>query len=319
VSRERSAARNRLEYLLYRAVRAGAGALGPRALAALGSAAGGAFLAASARRREILRFNLALAFPEMADAERCRMAREVSRHFGRVSLDILRLQRLGREEFQRGVSVEGEQHIAEAAARGRGIIYLAAHMGLWEVAALTVGLIRPETFLIVNRPLDNPLLEAEVVAFRSRFGNEPLGKRKVLRTILEHLAARGAVGYLVDQRVNPDVGIEVPFFGQPTWTHPALARIVRKTRTPVVPLCALWEGPGRYQVAFFPPLLPDALGEDELEDLPMTRRFSEITEWMIRRRPEQWLWFHDRWRHLRLADKARATQVGSRGGDGVVG
>lgn len=312
MSRERSAARNRFEFALYRAVRAGAGALGPRALSALGRVVGDAFLAASARRREILRFNLSLAFPEMPNAERRRMAREVSRHFGRVSLDILRLQRLDCEQFQRFVTVNGEQHIADAAARGRGIIYLAAHMGLWEVAALTVGLIRPETFLIVNRPLDNPLLEAEVVAFRSRFGNEPLGKRHILRTILHHLAERGAVGFLVDQRVNPDVGVEVPFFGHPTWTHPALARIVRKTRTPVVPLCALWEGPGRYQVSFFPPLLPEELGEDELEDLPLTRRFSEITEWMIRRRPEQWLWFHDRWRHLRLEAEHRSSPLEGR-------
>ena len=307
MSRERSAVRNRFEFALYRLVRSGAGLLGAGALARLGSAAGEAFLAASARRREILRFNLSLAFPEMSAVERRRMAREVSRHFGRVSLDILRLQRLDREEFQRGVAVEGEDHIATAAERGRGIIYLAAHMGLWEVAALTVGLIRPETFLIVNRPLDNPLLEAEVAAFRSRFGNEPLGKRQILRTILHHLAERGAVGFLVDQRVNPDVGVEVPFFGQPTWTHPALARIVRKTRAPVVPLCALWEGPGRYQVSFFPPLLPDSLAEAELEDLPLTRRFSEITEWMVRRRPEQWLWFHDRWRSLRLEAERRSS------------
>jgi KDO2-lipid IV(A) lauroyltransferase len=305
VSRGRSAARNRFEFAAYRLAQAGAGALGPRSLARIGSVVGDAFLAVSARRREILRFNLSLAFPESSGDERRRMAREVARHFGRVSLDILRIQRLDREEFQRSVAVDGEQHIAAAAARGRGLIYLAAHIGLWEVAALTVGLIRPETFLIVNRPLDNPLLEEEVVRFRSRFGNEPLGKRQILRTILHHLSERGAVGFLVDQRVNPDVGVEVPFFGHPAWTHPALARIVRKTRTPVVPLCALWERPGHYQVSFFPPLLPDSLDEAELEDLPLTRRFSEITEWMVRRRPEQWLWFHDRWRHLRVASAAR--------------
>ncbi len=304
MSRERSALRNRLEFAAYRLAQLGAGALGPQALARIGSLAGDVFLAASARRREILRFNLRLAFPEMTAAERSRMARAVSRHFGRVSLDILRLQRLDREAFRRELTVVGEEHIAAAAAPGHGIIYLAAHMGLWEVAALTVGLIRPETFLIVNRPLDNPLLEEEVVRFRSRFGNEPLGKRKVLRTILAHLGERGAVGFLVDQRVSPEVGVEVPFFGQPTWTHPALARIVRKTRTSVVPLCALWEAPGRYEVRFFEPLLPDELPEAELEDLPLTARFSAITESMIRRRPEQWLWFHDRWRHLRLAQKS---------------
>ena len=203
------------------------------------------------------------------------------------------------------VTVVGERHAEQAAALGRGILYLTAHLGLWEVCALTVGLIRPETLLVVNRPLDNPLLEEEVTAFRGRFGNEPLGKRNILRAVLRHLGSRGSVGFLIDQRVSPDVGIEVPFFGQPAWTHPILARIVRKTRTPLVPLCALWDDPGDYTLRFFEPLIPDELGDDELEDLPLTTRLSQITEEMIRSRPEQWLWFHDRWRPLRLQAAAR--------------
>jgi len=302
VSRDRSELRNRLEFAAYRFARAGAGALGPKALARVGTVVGDLFLAAGARRREILRFNLRLAFPEIDDGQRARFAREVSRHFGRVALDSLRLQRIDPDSFLRGVKVVGAEHIEAAAALGRGTIFLTAHLGLWEVSALTFGLIRPgETLLVVNRPLDNPLLEAEVAAFRGRFGNEPLGKRNILRAVLRHLDARGAVGFLIDQRVSPDVGVEVPFFGQPAWTHPILARIVRKTGAPLVPVCSLWEGPGRYRFSIFEPLIPDELGDDELEDVPLTSRFSQITEDLIRLRPEQWLWFHDRWRPLRLA------------------
>ena len=39
--------------------------------------------------------------------------------------------------------------------------------------------------------------------------------------------------------------------------------------------------------------------EEELEDGPLTERFMRITEAAIRRRPEQWLWYHDRWRNIR--------------------
>jgi KDO2-lipid IV(A) lauroyltransferase len=305
VSRDRSALRNRLEFVAYRVARAGAAALGPAALARVGTVVGELFLAAGARRREILRFNLRLAFPELDDDQRARLAREVSRHFGRVALDTLRLQRVDHESFLRGVTTVGMDQIERAAAHNRGILFLTAHLGLWEVSALTVGLIRPETLLVVNRPLDNPLLEAEVAGFRSRFGNEPLGKRNIARAILRHLDGRGSVGFLIDQRVSPDVGVEVPFFGQPAWTHPILARIVRKTRVPLVPVCSLWEAPGRYTLTCFEPLIPDRLGDDELEDVPLTARFSQITEDMIRLRPEQWLWFHDRWRPLRLQAAAR--------------
>jgi len=262
---------------------------------------GDLFLAAGRGRRVILDFNLALAFPNMVEDERRRMAREVSHHFGRVALDTLRIQRLGPDELLREVTAVGEEHVNVAASGDRGIIYLTAHLGLWEVAGLAGGLIRSEPILAVNRPLDNPLLEDEVTRFRGRFGNVPLGKRNILRAILRQLADKGSVAFLIDQRVTARVGVEVPFFGQPTLTHPILARVVRKMRAPVVPVCALWEGPGRYSLTAFEPVLPDDLTEEELADVPLTARLSAIIERMIRQRPEQYLWFHDRWRELRLA------------------
>jgi KDO2-lipid IV(A) lauroyltransferase len=298
--KQRSGLRNRAEFAAYRAVRGLAGTLGPRSLAGLGAGLGRLFLAVASRRREILQFNLRLAYPDATPDDRRRLAVAVSRHFGRVALDTLRLQRVQPEDFLDGLEVTGEEHIDRAAALDRGLLYLTAHLGLWEVCALAVGLLRPETLLAVNRPLDNPLLEEEVVRFRSRFGNVPLGKRNIARAILQHLKARGSVGFLIDQKVAPSVGVEVPFFGQPAVTHPILARIVRKTRAPVVPVCALWEAPGRYSLTFSEPLLADGLTEAELEDVPLTARLSAISEGMIRRRPEQWLWYHDRWRHLRL-------------------
>ena len=53
-----------------------------------------------------------------------------------------------------------------------------------------------------------------------------------------------------------------------------------------------------------PNMKADDLTEEDLSDVPLTARFSAITEHMIRQRPEQWLWFHDRWRDLRLAQQA---------------
>jgi KDO2-lipid IV(A) lauroyltransferase len=303
VSKQRSALRNRVEFAAYRAARSAVVRLGPRGVARVGEVVGDLFLRIGSRRREILEFNVALAFPQMAMEQRRAFARQVSRHFGRVALDSLRLQRVAPDDFLRQVGIVGEEHIDAAADHGRGFLYLTAHLGLWEVAALAAGLIRPEKLLGVNRPLDNPLLEAEVVRFRRRFGNEPLGKRNIVRSILQHLKNGGSVGFLIDQRVDRSVGVEVPFFGQPTCTHPIVARVARKTGAPIVPACALWDGPGRYTVRCFEPVVVDDLPDAELEDIPFTAHLSAITERMIRQRPEQWLWFHDRWRELRLAQK----------------
>ena len=153
---------------------------------------------------------------------------------------------------------------------------------------------------VIHRPLDNPMLDAELEKLRATFGNRALGKSNISREVLAEIRQGGAVGILIDQRPR-DVDFEAPFFGHPAKTHPVLARFVRKTGAPVVPIFGTWDGPARYTVTFGEPVDPADLGEEELEDGPLTARFMAITEAAIRRAPEQWLWYHDRWRPLREA------------------
>jgi len=299
VSRRRSALRNRIEYGAYLGARWLAHHAGPRALARIGGWLGDLYHVSGRRRREILDFNLKLAFPELDATARGRLGREVSRHFGRVTLDALRLQRLEPDAFLSQVTIAGRQNLDAGLARGRGIFLLSAHIGSWEVAALAAGLIIPGGFAVVNRPLDNPILEAELERLRGLFGNRALGKVNVSRGMLRQLRAGGAVGILIDQRTQEHEGVLVPFFGHPAWTHPALARLCVRTRAPVVPIWGLWDGPGRYTVRFDPPLLPDELPDEARDEVGLTARLLGLIEGVIRERPEQWLWYHDRWRQLR--------------------
>ena len=48
------------------------------------------------------------------------------------------------------------------------------------------------------------------------------------------------------------------------------------------------------------PVVVDELPETELEDAPLTARYLAILEAAIRENPDQWLWYHDRWKQLRL-------------------
>jgi len=297
-ARQRSRARNLLEFWLFRAARGIATSLAPASLAALGSGLGAVYGVVGQSRRRILHFNLAHALPELEPAARRRLGWAIARHFGRVSLDALRVQRLTPEALLAEVRVEGEEHLWAARAEGRGVLLLSAHIGGWEVAALAGGLLVPGGLAVVHRPLDNPLLEAELLRFRARFGNRSLGKRGIVREILRELRSEGVVGILIDQRARPGEAITVPFFGRPVAAHPILARLALRTAAPVVPLWGLWEGPGRYTVRFDPPLRAVA-GDD---DLSLTARYMATIEGVIRERPEQWLWFHDRWRDERLAE-----------------
>jgi len=300
MSKDRSALRNRIEYDTFRIARGLTGLVSPAGLARIGDGIGDVYSMLGGRRREIIDFNLRLAYPEKSDEERRQLARAVTRHFGRSGLDTIRIQRLRPEELLAAVEIEGWEHVERALSYGRGVFFLTAHIGSWEVAALVTGLKLEAGLSVVNRPLDNPYLELELDRLRKLYGNDVFGKRNIAREILRQLKSGGGVGILIDQRVREDQGVEVPFFGHSAWTHPILARMARKTGAPVVPIFALREAPGRYSLRYEEPLLVEDLTEAERGDGPLTARYMAVLEAAIRKDPEQWLWYHDRWKQLRI-------------------
>ena len=300
MSKDRSALRNRIEYDTFRIARGLTGLVSPAGLARIGDGIGDVYSMLGGRRREIIDFNLRLAYPEKSDEERRQLARAVTRHFGRSGLDTIRIQRLRPEELLAAVEIEGWEHVERALSYGRGVFFLTAHIGSWEVAALVTGLKLEAGLSVVNRPLDNPYLELELDRLRKLYGNDVFGKRNIAREMLRQLKSGGGVGILIDQRVREDQGVEVPFFGHSAWTHPILARMASKTGAPVVPIFALREAPGRYSLRYEEPLLVEDLTEAERGDGPLTARYMAVLEAAIRKDPEQWLWYHDRWKQLRI-------------------
>jgi KDO2-lipid IV(A) lauroyltransferase len=301
VSKDRSAIRNHVEFAAYRCARTLATLLPSSGLDRMGNALGNLFAMTGGRRREIIDFNLELAFPEKTAAERRGLARAVARHFARSALDAIRIQGLEPDELLAAVQISGWENVEKAVSFGRGAFFLTAHIGSWEVAALVTGLKLEKGLAVVNRPLDNPLLERELDRLRRLYGNHVFGKRNMLREMLKELKKGGGVGILIDQRVHPDQGVAVPFFGHPAWTHPVLARMAVKTGAPVVPTFAFRERPGFYSLRYDEPLVIDDRNDAECGAVPLTARYMKILEHAIRERPDQWLWYHDRWKPLRLA------------------
>ena len=69
----------------------------------------------------------------------------------------------------------------------------------------------------------------------------------------------------------------------------------------MVPTFALRERPGFYSLRYDEPVVVDQLSEAEREDVPLTTLYMKILEDAISESPDQWLWYHDRWKQLRLA------------------
>ncbi|MFQ5778204.1 MAG: lysophospholipid acyltransferase family protein [Terriglobia bacterium] len=248
------------------------------------------------RWRRVAELNLNLAFPALSETERRRIVRGAFRQVGWLLAEFARFPRHTRESIEEVIVYDGLENYQQAAARGKGVLYLTAHLGAWEFSSFSHSL-HGYPLAYLNRPLDNPRLDALVNRYRSLGGNRALDRRHAARRILEHLRTGGAVGILVDQNVvDGDGNVFVDFFGLPASTTAGLARIALRTNAAVVPAFVLWDEPrGKYRLRFDPALELVRTGDAEHDVVENTARFNRVLEDYIRRYPDQWLWFHRRW------------------------
>ncbi|HTQ08472.1 MAG TPA: lysophospholipid acyltransferase family protein [Fimbriimonadaceae bacterium] len=252
------------------------------------------FYRVSPKRRRIMHSNLRLAMPELSEDERTRLAMACARHFGKVFADFLRSSRRTNEEVRESCPLLDRHLMDEALAKGKGAILITGHYGNWERAAHAV-VAGGYKVTVVARDANGQNLNDAVLRIRRHQGIEVLSRGNAARGILRKLAANEVVAILPDQNSGD---IFVPFFGKPCGTVTGPASIHVKTGCPVLALYSRWVGPARYEARFYPELQA-VPGYDPVEG--MTRAINNSLEAAIREAPEQWLWFHDRWKSARRA------------------
>jgi Kdo2-lipid IVA lauroyltransferase/acyltransferase len=288
--------RERLEYGLLWLVVKTIGLL-PRPLArAAGIAIAQTIYLLHSRLRAVGMRNLAIALPCKTQAEHRQILRAEFSSLGRQFAEVCLFPRYRHEDLPKIVVYEGFENYERAYARGKGVLFLTAHLGGWELSAFSHSLYG-HPLHIVMRPLDNPHLDRLLERYRTMHGNTTVDKDDFVRGLLSAMKAGETVGILMDTNMTPPQGVFVPFFGVPACTASGLARIALRTDAAVVPGFTLWDSEkGKYVLRFDSALDLVRSGNDDADVLANTALFTRVIEEYIRRYPDQWLWVHRRWK-----------------------
>jgi Kdo2-lipid IVA lauroyltransferase/acyltransferase len=270
----------------------------------VGAWLGAVFYVLDGRDRRVGLLNLRRAFPERSDAEHRAILRASCRNLGRVAAEFCHLPRLDTRalaavvDFADRAAWEGALQQAERT----GAVILTAHFGNWELLAYAHGLLgHPIT--LVHRPMNNPIFDEAISAIRTASGTRVIKKKAAAKDALRVLKARGIVAIPADQNQTRGAGIFVDFFGTPACTTPGVARLAMLTGAVVYPVFMVREGESaRHRIEVLPPVDMAVTGDRDADIQINTRRCTAVIEEMIRRYPEQWIWFHKRWKTRPLGE-----------------
>ena len=278
------------------------GALPRRLARALAVGVARLLFAVTPKLRKTAEFNLKLAFPEWTDAQCAATARGMVRSLGWMAAEFAMMPRYTRKNIEGVIVLDGQENFLEGQRRGKGVLFLTAHVGAWELSSYAHALYGFPLHYMA-RPLDNAHLDALVNRYRGLSGNQPIFKNESARAMLKILKDAGTIGILADQNTLREEGVFVDFFAVPACTTTGIARVALHTGAAVVPGYAVWdESLQKYRLRFEPPLELVRTGNAERDIFENTQLFARVTEEIIRKYPDQWVWLHARWK-TRPADE----------------
>lgn len=288
-----------------------------RAALAFGRWLGRCFFLFSGRRRRIAIDNIAASLPYLerqpgwAGGTARSIALETFENLGRSMAEVCRIyQGRGRKMID-AVEFRGMENYRQAMAKGKGLAFITAHCGNWELLALSFG-VRVHEISVVARRQDNRHLNAVTERIRKGYGNSVIYRSGALRAMFASFKQQGIVGMLIDQAVTPDVGILVDFIGRPAWTTRLPELITRKCGAPLLPAFIHREGETQV-VTFHPEYVPSRAEDPEVCAAEDAAGLARYIENYVIEHPSQWYWIHKRWKRapavLSSGSRARHAAV----------
>lgn len=250
------------------------------------------------RMKKIGLANLDIAYGDtLSLREKKNILRGATRNLGIIAAEFSRIPLIASGKLPSQVSVEGHEAVLAAGPA----VFLAAHHSNWEWMLPTAFHLNLKTAVIV-RPLNNRHLDKLVDKLRLAGGTMTVKKDGAINEMLELLQQGIYPSMLADQGPR-DGAVPVQFFGSPAWGSIGPALIAMKAGVPVIPGSMARNEKGQYTLRFYPAITMQNTG-NFLEDLVAnTQRCQDILEEIIRAHPDQWLWFHRRWRKRERLEK----------------
>jgi KDO2-lipid IV(A) lauroyltransferase len=243
------------------------------------------------RSKQIIHANIKRGIPEIDSKNLENITKMMWNNYGRLFAEYMFIKEFRFGKLGRKIQIEGQEILDEIKKSKKQVIFISGHFSNFELMAMYLEKTGVELSAIY-RPLNNIFLNSIMEGLRQKFICKYQIKKGIggLKKLISLKKNNFSTAMMIDQRVSE--GIMSNLFNQNALTTTIPAKLVKRFKIPVVPVYIQRIKGLNFKISVHDPI--NFSEETSIEDI--TFKLNQILEAMILKKPEQWIWSHNRWK-----------------------
>jgi Kdo2-lipid IVA lauroyltransferase/acyltransferase len=245
-------------------------------------------------RKQVVRQNLRISFPEKTPAELKTIEKEFYSHFADFLVESIKSISISDREILQRCALMNPEMVNKYYDKNKSVIVLCGHYNNWEYYAVGISQQLKHKTVAAYKPLKNSFFDKVILRSRQRFGMRMVSMRDIPRVFAYELVEPTASIMVNDQSPgNPKTAHWNTFLNQETGWMTGPERLAEKYQQAVLFGVIRKVKRGYYEVTF------REIAED-VTNYPkgyVLDTHAQFLEEIIREKPQYWLWSHKRWKH----------------------
>ena len=245
-------------------------------------------------RKEVVRNNLELVFPEKSKEELDEIQIKFYRHMCDMFLEMVKTMSLSKEAVKKRYAVQNIEVLREI-EKERSILIVCSHYANWEWNVSINNYVKSQGYAVYQK-VSNDYFDRWIKRVRARWNTTLITQKQTVKTVVLNKKnnVTGIFGMVSDQSPQRHLahywtefmGIKVPVVN-------GAEIMARKMDLAVVFLKVSKVKRGYYKAEF----IPITTEGSKTEKNEITDKFLRLAEQQIKEKPEFYLWTHRRWKH----------------------
>ena len=243
------------------------------------------------RSKKLIQKNIKRAFTHINEENLDKIIKLMWNNYGRLFAEYIFIKEFRNGKYSSNIEVEGQDILEKIKETGQQVVFVSGHFSNFELMAMHLEKSGVK-LCAIYRPLNNIFLNPLMEKIRNKYICKYQIKKGIsgVKSLIKLMKNNFSTALMIDQRVSE--GILSNFFEKPALTTTIPAQLVKKFNIPIVPVYIERVRDIHYKIVINKPIV--FTKDNTIQK--MTDDLNLILEKMILKKPEQWIWTHNRWK-----------------------